>query len=766
MYSGNRQYRAGWQLPKAIVALILLLAACSVAPATPTTTPEPRSTSLKETPLATQIHTATAILPTNTRAVAEASPTPLPRLEGGSMIALNSIHMIDPNVGWGIEASGHIIRTRDGGNTWQDVNPPQGLYNDNGFFALDADMAWSTPRPSDACEDSRMTWDEYQECMPGPEVAIWRTVDGGQTWQANEPYVAEDLHYKPIAIQFIDASTGWFLYVSSFGPMGSTTMGMAKTEDGGISWVHTAAPPSICGHRAVVFLNAQDGWSGADCRFTPTLGTPLQDFLRGKSAPELYRTANGSELWDYTPVPAPQVFPPELTSPRADPNISMLCGTTSMQWISPEAFTLQWTCSSEMGTPYFKEFSYQYITSDGGRSWYSWLGSGNEFFLNAQTGWRLYSPGEGQVGQLQQTTRASQDWKPIKTVAWQTAQFDFVSERVGWAIVTSGDATSLLHTMDGGQTWSELRPRMVIAISPENATQITKLSVWPSDLLNILAFSSDWTTIISLAEDYSGLRLWHMDNRKPYLFIPFQSGDCGLRSTDKVIFSPDGKLFAAGLCNAKVYLWRVADGMLLQKLDGELPDSAAFSPDGSTLATISEQAVTLWKVPSGTWLQRFPGEIVDSVAFSPDGTTVAFASANGLQLWRVADGTLLQTLTASSMSFGDVAFSPDGTLLACAAEIPGLQLWRVKDGTLLATLDPSAYVLDFRKAVFSPDGQLLVSARYGDDGAIVNLWHIPSGNLLQTLTSSNRPISFSPDGSKLALGSANVLHIWGIPTEH
>jgi WD40 repeat protein len=610
-----------------------------------------------------------------------------------------------------------------------------------------------------------MTWSDYQACMPGPDVVIWRTVDGGTTWRAGGSYEAENGHYKPIAIQFIDASTGWFLYGSSFGPMGSTTMGMAKTEDGGLSWVHASAPPGICVQSAMVFISTEAGWTGADCRFTPTVGTPLQDFIHGKSAPNLYRTTNGSLSWDDQVLPAPQVFPPELTSPGADPKISILCGTTAMQWISSEAFTVRWTCSGEMGTPSFPDFSYQYLTADRGHSWHSWLATGNEFFLNIQIGWRLYSPAEGTVSKLQRTTDGGQTWKTFKSVAWQTAQFDFVSEQISWAIVTSGGTTSFLHTIDGGQNWSELRPKTVTVISPESADQLSRLDTWPANRIDILAFSPDWTTMVSLAENSSGLRLWHMDSRQPYLFIPFKSGDCGLGRRDKVTFSRDGTLLAAGLCNAMVYVWRVADGTLLQRLGGQLAGDAAFSPDGSMLVTISQKTVVLWKVADGTILQSLAGDLVDGAALSPDGAILAFASHDGLQLWRVTDSQLLQRFKNPDLAFGAVVFSPDGTLLASASDYSGLQLWRVADGTLLETLDPSEYPVYLRGIVFSPDGKLLVATRYADDGWTLRLWQIPSGKVLRTLAGVNPPLSFSPDGSKLAAGSANVIQIWGISGE-
>ena len=69
----------------------------------------------------------------------------------------------------------------------------------------------------------------------------------------------------------------------------------------------------------------------------------------------------------------------------------------------------------------------------------------------------MYSPGKGQISQLQQTTDGGYTWATIKSVSWQNAQFDFISEQVGWAVVINGDASALVHTTDSGQTWEELK---------------------------------------------------------------------------------------------------------------------------------------------------------------------------------------------------------------------------------------------------------------------------------------------------------------------
>ena len=132
-----------------------------------------------------------------------------------------------------------------------------------------------------------------------------------------------------------------------------------------------------------------------------------------------------------------------------------------MEQLSGDAFTLQWSCSHHFPDPPSEIFIYGYLTPDAGQSWHSWLATGNENFVNVITGWRLLTPGGGQSNQLQQTTDGGLTWTTIKTVTWQSAQFDFVNEQVGWSIVTNDDATSLVYTTDGGSSWIEIKSVVV-----------------------------------------------------------------------------------------------------------------------------------------------------------------------------------------------------------------------------------------------------------------------------------------------------------------
>lgn len=361
--------------------------------------------------------------------------------------------MIDAEVGWGIytraekdlrpnaqltylmpwQPEGYLLRTADGGKTWQNVTPPTGAYSPGGFFAFDANTAWAS--------------DNVPCCNEITHTSLWHTNDGGRTWQRSQPFSIEpnDGFYLPFRMQFIDPNTGWLLATVRTGMSASSGYILFHTTDGGEAWTAINVVGGGCHSVGFVFINSTTGWYGANCFSQGTVYDHLELFFTAGGL-KLEKTVDGGETFGETtllPMPG-ELQQPELATLDSE------CDETRMLSISSEAVGVEWGCHIfTTGT----EYRYFALTTDAGRTWNTWKPAGNEYFLNASLGWRLLSP-----GQLQQTIDSGLNWVSIKTVTWKDAQFDFISELEGWALVKDAEATAFVHTTDGGKTWEEIRP--------------------------------------------------------------------------------------------------------------------------------------------------------------------------------------------------------------------------------------------------------------------------------------------------------------------
>jgi WD40 repeat protein len=271
-----------------------------------------------------------------------------------------------------------------------------------------------------------------------------------------------------------------------------------------------------------------------------------------------------------------------------------------------------------------------------------------------------------------------------------------------------------------------------------------------------------------------------------------------------VLFTPDSKHLAAierqdseddpsGEGTQSIRLWDVASGKAVRRFEppapekdqvGFRPDMISFSPDGSLVAALGNEAdkigvIRLWDMAGkrGSW--RLQGEIqrnCTAFVFSPDGKMLASAnSADELCLWDTTTGRTLRRLSGKIESLEALVFSPDGSRLVSGhGKVPTL-LWDLTTGQKVVE-----FRSETRSVVFSPDGQTLALA---DAGRHVRLIEARTGKELRTIEGSflsgdvlsctfpvatqgtGWPIAFSPDGRTLAaLSTSHAIRRWSVAT--
>jgi len=146
-----------------------------------------------------------------------------------------------------------VLHTQDGGQTWRvqsNTTPAKGYYT----IDLDALTVQFV--------DSQHGWilgDDLEIPGMGDRAGLWRTVDGGETWQLL------DVEYNVQAMHFVDPLRGWL-----------AAYGIWRTIDGGDTWTRQQTPSDS--FYGLFFLDENLGWAVG---------------LGGK----VIRTLDGGETW-------------------------------------------------------------------------------------------------------------------------------------------------------------------------------------------------------------------------------------------------------------------------------------------------------------------------------------------------------------------------------------------------------------------------------------------------------------------------------------
>jgi hypothetical protein len=202
----------------------------------------------------------------------------------------------------------------------------------------------------------------------------------------------------------------------------------------------------------------------------------------------------------------------------------------------------------------------------------------------------------------------------------------------------------------------------------------------------------------------------------------------------------------------------------------------AFSPDGATLASISDSLVDGAKLTDAKLTDVASGKVLetghipaDCMAFFPKSDRLALGCSDGtVVLTNEKKLSTWKSLPTSSSRAYPVAVSPNGAMLACSAGDGTVGCWDVMSGRKMHTLGAKADNISQNNIAaglaFSPDNKLLVVDRWDHCEA----WDLESekelGSFQAVRSDFSFPVAicFCPDGktAAIAYGGAEPLRLW------
>lgn len=417
---------------------------------------------------------------------------------------LSGIDFLDAKTGWIIQTRepfrSQLLKTDDGGLNWAKAGGDSRGLGAVRFTSPDEGwaVAYDAPDPSqtryqilhstDGGESWNVQWKSDQETFT--DSSLWfgrdgesgyallgrrllKTADSGRTW-TDVSFGAGD--FSPAQICFSDEKTGWAAGVNHR----QTVLSVRYTADGGRSWKTEFQKNNY--HEGTAecagfnFLNNREGW----------LLTAPDVYAHSKG--ELYHTADAGRNWRKTsevalqqPVAKRLCFVDSETGwlPLDFGGLSVTHdGGKSFQTVGASnrgdiRDTQKISGAEEIAFP-TKQIGlavgtnldlgeYLLRTGDGGKTWeqvYPRLQPTRDLsFVSSQAGYGLGARSDPNA--LLKTENGGGTWKTVKSFTGESVvrRLSFVGPEEGFLLTapvdSSPDTFSVLHTADGGKTWSK-----------------------------------------------------------------------------------------------------------------------------------------------------------------------------------------------------------------------------------------------------------------------------------------------------------------------
>ena len=317
-----------------------------------------------------------------------------------------------------------------------------------------------------------------------------------------------------------------------------------------------------------------------------------------------------------------------------------------------------------------------------------------------------------------------------------------------------------------------------------------------------LAFSPDGKRLACGGWENGIVRIASLDGKPPEELLSRH-----IACVRSLAFSPDGSRLASGTGGPgqSIRIWDTDSGKLL-RIYSCGAEFLSFLADGNTLFAGSYEEIRFWNldddlaIPSekGRSMKRHEGRVysVTSLAgkdrwitagkdgkvivsngasdsadrevefcngdfkFLPDGRTIAVARTGGIHLIDMATGENAATMWSDQAHWELITADAKGRFLAAGNHDHAICLWDLSSRSACWTIDAAAGTF-----AISPDGSTLAAIIEHGAGDAVGFYATATGALLHTLpVKASFAMSFSPDGSRLAVASQNSVFLWDVAT--